>query len=95
MVLAYLPLEKETFKKHSGVKSFFFRRIIKEGLLDKHYGKLYNKLYYLREEADYTPNPIFEKNEIQDLIKETEDFIKQMEILINQKIKVTPVRKLN
>jgi len=88
MVLAYLTLEKETFKKHSGVKSFFFRKIIKGGLLDKNYGKLYNKLYYLREEADYTPNPNFEKSEIQVLIKETEDFIKQMEFLINQRIEI-------
>lgn len=87
MVLAYLTLEKERFKKHSGVKSFFFRKIIKEGLLDKRYGKLYNKLYYLREEADYTPNPFFEKEEIETLIEETEDFIEKMELVIKQKIK--------
>ena len=62
--------------------------ILKEGLLDKNYGKLYNKLYYLREEADYTPNPNFEKSEIQVLIKETEDFIKQMESLINKRIEM-------
>jgi len=72
MVLAYLTLEKEKFKKHSGAKSFFFRKVIKEDLLDKHYGKLYNKLYYLREEADYTPNPFFEKDEIEILIRENE-----------------------
>ncbi len=88
MVLAYLTLEKENFKKHSGVKSFFFRKIIKEGLLDKSYGKLYNKLYYLREEADYTPNPFFEKDEIEILIKETENFIEKMEFIIKQKIKI-------
>ncbi len=87
MVLAYLTLEMEKFKKHSGVKSFFFRKIIKEGLLDTNYGKLYNKLYNLREEADYTPNPFFEKDEIEILIKETEDFIEKMEFVIKQKIK--------
>jgi uncharacterized protein (UPF0332 family) len=87
IVLAYLTLKKERFKKHSGVKSFFFRKIIKAGLLDKNYGKLYNRLYYLREEADYTPNPSFEKEEIEILIKETEDFIEKMEFIIKQEIR--------
>ena len=82
MVLAYLTLQNQKFKKHSGVKSFFFRNVIKKNLLDKKYGKLYNKLYYLREEADYTPNPSFEKDEIEILIKETENFLRKMENLI-------------
>ncbi len=88
MVLAYLTLEKEKFNKHSGVKAFFFRKVIKEGLLDKHYGKLYNKLYYLREEADYTPNPSFEKSEVETLIKETEDFLEKMKLIIEKEIKI-------
>ncbi len=89
MVLAYLTLEKEQFKKHSGVKSFFFKKIIKEGLLDKSYGKLYNKLYYLREEADYTPNPTFGKDEIEVLIKEAEDFLEKMEFIIKKRIETS------
>ncbi len=46
------------------------------------------KLYNLREEADYTPNPFFEKDEIEILIKETENFIEKMEFIIKQKIKI-------
>ena len=86
-MLHFIWLEKEKFNKHSGVKAFFFREIIKEGLLDKKYGKLYNKLYYLREEADYTPNPSFEKSEVETIIKETEDFLDKMRIIIEKKIK--------
>jgi len=86
-VMAYLTIEREKFKKHSGVKSFFFRNLVKKGIIDKKYGKLYNKLYYLREEADYTPNPSFSYKEVENLIKETENFIKSMENIINQKIK--------
>jgi len=41
----------------------------------------------LREEADYTPNPNFESKEVEILIKETEDFIQKMELIINEKIK--------
>ena len=41
-----------------------------------------DRLYYLREEADYTPNPSFEKDEIEILIKETENFLRKMENII-------------
>ena len=87
IVLAYLTLKNEKFKKHSGVKSFFFREIIKQEKLDKAFGKLYNKLYYLREEADYKPNPVFEKEDVKNIIKDTEKFIKVMENLIKEELK--------
>ena len=41
----------------------------------------------MREEADYTPNPSFSKEEVKELLVETEAFIRKMESLIKTKLK--------
>lgn len=46
MIMAYLTLNNAKFKKHSGVKAYFFQELVKNGIIDKEYGKLYNLLYY-------------------------------------------------
>jgi len=56
-------------------------------LIEEKFGKVYNKLYYMREEADYTPNPSFSKEEVKELLVETEAFIRKMESLIKTKLK--------
>ncbi len=87
IVSAFITLEGERFKKHSGVKSFFFKKVIKGRLIEEKFGKVYNKLYYMREEVDYTPNPSFSKEEVKELLIETEAFIRKMESLIKTKLK--------
>ncbi len=79
MVMAYLTLKNIKFKKHSGVKAYFFKEVVNKGIIDKKYGKLYNKLYYLREEADYSPNLQISTEEVKKLIEETELFLKTLE----------------
>ena len=53
--------------------------MINKGIIDKKYGKLYNKLYYLREEADYSLNLQVSTEEVKKLIEETEIFLKTLE----------------
>jgi len=86
ILLAYLTLKGERFKKHSGVKSFFFRELIGKGLLDKDFGDFYKELYYLREKADYQPLAEFSKDKVQNYIPKTEKFLKAMEILIKKEM---------
>ena len=56
--------------------------IIKKGIVDDFYGKLYNRLYYLREEADYSPTLNISKTEVKELLEETENFLKILENII-------------
>ena len=86
MVMAYLTLKNVKFKKRSGVKAYFFQELVKEGIIDKKYGKLYNQLYYLREEADYSPNLQIPKEKVKELINETEIFLKNLEKVIKNSI---------
>jgi len=44
-VCAALLEQKQTFKKHSGVRAAFHRQFIKSGLLDIKWGKLYDQLF--------------------------------------------------
>jgi len=87
ILLAYLTLKGERFKKHSGVKSYFFKEIIGKGILTKDYGDLYKELYYKREKADYSPITNFSKDEVKELISKTEKFLKAMETLIKENMK--------
>ncbi len=86
MIMAYLTLREVKFKKHSGVKSYFFQELVKKGVIDKKYGKLYNQLYYLREEADYSPNLKISKEKVKELLDETEMFMKNLERIIKNSI---------
>ena len=56
--------------------------IIKKGIVDDFYGKLYNRLYYLCEEADYSPTLNISKTEVEELLEETENFLKILENII-------------
>jgi uncharacterized protein (UPF0332 family) len=72
---------------HSGVKSIFHKEFIKTGMLDKEYGRLYSNLFNKRQEGDYQDFQFFEKETIEPLIIKVEEFISQIEILINSEFK--------
>ncbi|EDP72930.1 HEPN domain-containing protein, partial [Hydrogenivirga sp. 128-5-R1-1] len=73
---------RKVLKKHSGLRANFHKELIKEGKLDKIYGELYDELFEAREESDYKPFANFETEEVEEWIKLTEKFIKEMERLI-------------
>jgi uncharacterized protein (UPF0332 family) len=49
-------------KTHKGVRIKFLDQFIKPGLLDKDFGKLYNDLFDLRQEGNYSDFIIFDKD---------------------------------
>ena len=53
-VSALLLKNDMSFKKHSGVRTFFHKEFIKEGLIDTKWGKFYDRLFEDRQEGDYT-----------------------------------------
>jgi len=87
IVLAYATLKGEKYRKHSGIMNFLFEKVIREGLIDKKFSRLYRELYYSREEADYTTEAIFDPDEVMHLLSRTEEFINEMERLIKSEMK--------
>lgn len=76
-------LERQlTFKKHSGVRATFHREIIKPGLLDSTWGKLYDQLFEDRQEGDYLVLTSFEREYVEHQLSRTTAFLKELRPLI-------------
>ena len=86
MVNAYLQIEGISYRKHSAVRSFFNKKFIKGNLLEKDYGNIYNRLYQIREEADYSIIFDIEKDKVEWYINQTEKLIKEIEKIVKNKL---------
>jgi len=80
---AVLYLLGEVPKSHDGLIHLFGLKVIREGLVDKKYGRILSKLREARESSDYSLYTFFEKEEVLSLLNDAEAFIKEMERLIN------------
>ena len=69
-------------KKHSGIKVLFNRHYVKVGRVSKDSGRLYNRLFDLRQEGDYLDFVSLNKEEVAPLIEATADFIESIRLLI-------------
>lgn len=67
-----------SFKKHSGVRAFFHKEFVKEGLVDKKWGRFYDRLFEDRNEGDYTAFIDFEKSYVEEQIELCGNFLKQI-----------------
>ncbi len=67
---------------HSGVKTMLGQHFIKTEILPLEIGKLYNDLFNKRQEGDYQDFQKFDKEIIEPLIKQSENFIETVKKLI-------------
>lgn len=67
---------------HSGVKSNFHMHFIKNKLIDKGIGQLYNNLFNKRQEGDYQDFQFFDEETIQPLIEKTFSLVETIDRLI-------------
>ncbi|MFP3870553.1 MAG: HEPN domain-containing protein [Syntrophobacteria bacterium] len=74
-VLALLVHEPYSSSRHSGVLSYFNRRFIKEGILDKELGRALNRAFELRQRGDYREYVELSDAEVAPFIKSAEEFI--------------------
>ena len=81
-ISAYLAQQEVQAITHKGIKSAFHKELIKNGIMSKDLGKLYNDLFNKRQEADYKDFAQFDQKDIEPLIDETRDFIKTIKDLI-------------
>ena len=81
-VSAVLLERKMSFKKHSGVRAYFHKKIIKEELLDVKWGKFYDKLFEDRQESDYTAFVDFDEDYVKEQLELCEQFLQELKDLL-------------
>jgi uncharacterized protein len=74
-VSALLIYNGHTAQTHSGVIQLFGLHFIKNGIVERKYGKLYNQLFTLRLTGDYNDSYSLEKEDVLPLIEPTKEFI--------------------
>ena len=71
-----LLFKKEIFvKSHNGVKTKFSELFIKTGIVPEKYGKNLSELMNDRQDADYDLEANFTKEEVQEMIDWTQEFL--------------------
>jgi uncharacterized protein (UPF0332 family) len=81
-VSALLVKDGVSAKKHSGIKALFNRHYIKARKLSKEKGRLYSRLFDLRQEGDYLDFVSLSKEEVAPLVEATADFIETVRLLL-------------
>ena len=76
---SYLILSNYQASTHSGIKNAFNKKLIKSGLIEPRYGLLYNKLFNLRQDADYRDYRDVTEQAISPMINEVRDLIEHIE----------------
>ena len=67
---------------HSGVKSEFARRFVKEGIIGKKYFRLYSDLMDWRQKGDYGDMFDFDGETVTELLPQVKDFLDVVECLM-------------
>lgn len=65
-----------SFKKHSGVRAAFHRELVKSGLLDAKWGKVYDQLFEDRQEGDYLAMVTFDKQYVESQLTTAPNFLR-------------------
>jgi len=81
-VSALLLRENLSFKKHSGVRSYFHKNFIKTGKLKIRWGKFYDRLFEDRQESDYTAFTDFKQEYVKEQIDLCQKFLAEIESLL-------------
>lgn len=84
IVSAYLAKKEIRATTHSGLKTTFNKKLVKTGKVAKEDGKLFNKLFGIRQEADYEDFYFVEKEDIAPLIPKIGALIVEIEHIINE-----------
>lgn len=81
-VMALLLTENSDGLTHVGTRSQFNLKFIKEGRINKEYGKLYSKLFDWRHKGDYGDLFDFTENQVMPLIEPTENLLMEIKKII-------------
>jgi uncharacterized protein (UPF0332 family) len=68
--------------KHSGVRAIFNREIVNKGLIEKQWGEFFADMFDRRQKGDYKDFVKFEKQDVEEWLKKSEEFINKIEQLL-------------
>lgn len=71
-------------RTHDGTRTKFGNEFIKTGILDKKYGKLYTKLFDLRQKGDYGDLFDFDDKTVLPLVNQVKEFISAIKGMIKE-----------
>ena len=77
-VIALLQSNNIKAQTHDGSRTQFGLHFVKSGLIDKKFGKLYTKLFDLRQKGDYGDLFDYDKETASPLIESVKDFIDEI-----------------
>lgn len=72
-----------SFKKDAAVRAAFHQELVKAGLLEPQWGKVYDQLFEDRQEADYVPLVSFDHEYVQSQLARCGQFLDQIRPLIS------------
>ena len=79
---AVLLKEGRSFRRHKEVRSALHRDYIKTKKIGVEWGKHYDWLFDNRQKADYRPLVQFDPEQVEEIIKKSEEFVSEMKNLI-------------
>jgi uncharacterized protein (UPF0332 family) len=68
---------------HKSLRSILHKEIIRTGRLEEIWGEFYDEIYAGRKEFDYEPLTVYEKEQVEFLLEQSDGFIKQIKSLIS------------
>ena len=84
IVSAYLAFRDLNATTHSGLKAAFNLELVKSGKIDREDGVLFNKLFSIRQQADYEDFVDLQKDEVLPLFSRVTTLINEIENIINK-----------
>jgi len=81
-VSAVLTRERKSFRKHSGVRAWLHRDMVKKNRLDASWGKLFDWLFENRHRADYQSFTRFDPTVVSEMIEQAAALVSEMERLV-------------
>jgi uncharacterized protein (UPF0332 family) len=72
-------------KTHAGAQTLFGLHFVQTGIVSKDLGRLYSKIFSMRQSADYEDEIEYEKDDVMPLLQPIDDFIVTIEIVLSQK----------
>ena len=74
-----------SFKRHKEVRSMLHRDYIRTKKIEVSWGKHYDWLFDNRQKADYRPLVHFEADQVEEIIRKSQQFVQEMESFLNRK----------
>lgn len=85
MVNALLIKHDLSFSSHNGVKTAFHKSFVKTSMISLDSGKIYSRLFNLRQEGDYIDFQRFAKKDVEPFLEEVRKFLAEIETILQVK----------